>query len=365
MNKTSRNYGIDLLRIISMLGVVLLHLWGHGGIKSSIESVSGFRIVESLFTLAGPAVDCFVLISGFVGYREDKCCPRLKNIVSLYFTALFYSAAIAVAFMAFSPYTVGLTGLIKACAIPVAKQYWFFTAYFGLVLVSPLLNVAVQKATKKQLFIFSAAFTLLVCLSMVADPFSFESGFSLIWFILLYVIGAIIKKYDLASAFSKKAWLLIILASLLITMLPKIAFDFVNVPALSSRSGFLSSYTSPTYVLMAIGWLCIFSKINCKKALCPAINFFATSAFSVYLIHDNIYVRNHLISNISKLTDGYNTVVLALFVFGCAAAIFLSCILIDKVRILLFRVLRIDKLSECIERLAKTVLNRLFNKINS
>ena len=72
MNKVSRNYGIDLLRIISMLGVVFLHVLGHVVILSLDLSPVNFSMVWFIEILAYPAVNCFVLISGYIGYKEEK-----------------------------------------------------------------------------------------------------------------------------------------------------------------------------------------------------------------------------------------------------------------------------------------------------
>ena len=47
MNKTPRNYGIDLLRILSMLGVVLLHVMNHGGILDIAQSPAKFSLSGS------------------------------------------------------------------------------------------------------------------------------------------------------------------------------------------------------------------------------------------------------------------------------------------------------------------------------
>ena len=93
MNKDSRNYGIDLLRIISMLGVVFLHVLGHGGILSLDLSPVNFSMVWFIEILAYPAVNCFVLISGYIGYKEEKIFPKIKNLLNLAFTVAFYSVS--------------------------------------------------------------------------------------------------------------------------------------------------------------------------------------------------------------------------------------------------------------------------------
>ena len=72
--KIERNYGIDLLRIISMLAIVLLHVLGHGGVLDTIGNRFGtdYAVAWILEFIAYPAVNVFVLISGFVGYRNEK-----------------------------------------------------------------------------------------------------------------------------------------------------------------------------------------------------------------------------------------------------------------------------------------------------
>lgn len=99
MKYSSHNYGIDILRIISIVGVIVLHVLGHGGILASVESPTSFSMAMAFETLAFPAVNCFVLISGYVGYRDDKLYPKLKNIINLFFVVVFYSVLITLLFI--------------------------------------------------------------------------------------------------------------------------------------------------------------------------------------------------------------------------------------------------------------------------
>ena len=67
-----------------MLGVVVLHVLGHGGILDSVTTPVDRSVAWFFEILAFPAVNCFVLISGYVGYRGEKYYPRLKNIISIF-----------------------------------------------------------------------------------------------------------------------------------------------------------------------------------------------------------------------------------------------------------------------------------------
>lgn len=44
MHKTERNYGIDLMRIICLLGIAMLHIMGHGGVLNSSKTHLHFSL---------------------------------------------------------------------------------------------------------------------------------------------------------------------------------------------------------------------------------------------------------------------------------------------------------------------------------
>lgn len=363
MQKVSRNYGIDILRIASIVGVVFLHVLGHGGILNSELSSTGYAVAWLFEILAYPAVNCFVLVSGYVGYRGETVFPKIKNLVSLLLTVVFYSVSLCLVFMLVGCEPFGLGSIAKSFFPTIFNGYWFFTAYFGMFLLSPLLNLLVFKSNSKHSFVFLVVFSMFSIISTVCDTFSLLNGYHLLWFVFMYLIGAIIKKYNLNNLFSKKVWFCVTLFAFIITWLSKILLHFSDIPFLDNHSGTLVKYVSPTIVLMAIGLLNWFSKINCPRSLAPVITFFASSAFSVYLIHDNYYVRTYIISKIHTLIGNYHFVWLTLSIIGSVAAIFLTCTFIDKIRILLFKIIKIDKLTENIEKWTKSIINMTYARV--
>ena len=89
-----RNYGIDFLRCFSMFMVVMLHILGHGGILNNATSGSlNYGVAWLLETMAYCAVNCYALISGFVG---TKAKYRYTNIVMLWLQVVFYTIIITV-----------------------------------------------------------------------------------------------------------------------------------------------------------------------------------------------------------------------------------------------------------------------------
>lgn len=361
MKKPSRNPGIDLLRIISMIGVVFLHVLGHGGILTLDHSLASFSMVWFFEILAFPAVNCFVLISGYVGHKEDSAFPNIKNLLSLLFTVLFYSITIVVAFMLFGPEPISLKEVLKSFMPTLMGRYWFFTAYFGLFLLSPILNLLVSKSDYKQDVVFLIVLSLFSIISVLRDVFSLLGGFSVIWFVFMYLVGAIFKKYSLNRVFSKKTWYIIISSAFIATWLSKIVLHYTNIPFLQNCSGILIDYVSPTIIAMAVGSLGVFSNLTCPYS--KTISFIATSAFSVYLIHDNFFIRKYLIAKIYTMVNDLNVVLLALSIISSVVVIFSFCILIDKIRMYLFRIIKIDRLIKCIEDIMKVKINMIYEKV--
>ncbi len=257
----------------------------------------------------------------------------------------------------------GLKGLVKSLFPTLLKSYWFFSAYLGLFLLSPLLNLLVQKLNLKHAFTFLIIILFFSIISTFYDTFSILGGYSLIWFIFIYLIGAIIKKFKLNELFSRKWWLIIALVSFIITWFSKLALQFSRISFLENRSSQLVNYVSPTIVLMAIALLCLFSKISCSTSSAKTISFFASSAFSVYLIHDNSYIRNHLISKIHTFIGNFNFLSLTLFIIFSVLTIFITCIFIDKIRIFIFKLLNVEKISVQIEKISKKTINTIYLRL--
>ena len=70
-----RNYGIDALRLISMFMVVVLHVLGQGGVLKAAKN--GQYIISWLLEIiAYCAVNCYAIISGYVGYSDVASFSR-------------------------------------------------------------------------------------------------------------------------------------------------------------------------------------------------------------------------------------------------------------------------------------------------
>ena len=88
-----RNYGLDLLRLMLMLMVVVLHVVNHGGIVQGTDKFSvNYSIANLLRSFTYCAVNCYALISGYV-YINTKY--RFSALIQIWLQAMVYSVGIA------------------------------------------------------------------------------------------------------------------------------------------------------------------------------------------------------------------------------------------------------------------------------
>ena len=134
-----RNYGIDLLRIVSMMMVVLLHVLGQGGSDPlTVKSETAWLLEIGAYS----AVNIYAMISGYVGYGRKY---KYSGLVYLYFQVLFYTVPTTIIFYIYRPELVNLKGK-RELLFPFAyNTYWYFTAYFCLAFFIPFLNMMLER----------------------------------------------------------------------------------------------------------------------------------------------------------------------------------------------------------------------------
>ena len=194
--KHEKNYGIEWLRILSMYMVAVLHTLGQGGILGSFKQGDlSFSIAWFLETAAFGAVDCFALISGYVGYHSHF---RYKKGMRLWFQTFFYTLGITILFAIFMPEAVTKDQWIAAFFPIMKKQYWYMTAYAGLFILIPILNRAIVNLSGRELLkICLAIFVVFSLIPTLLNEtvFGLGGGYSAIWLLLLYICGGFWGKY--------------------------------------------------------------------------------------------------------------------------------------------------------------------------
>lgn len=143
----SRDYSIDILRIISMLMIVSLHFFSYSPAVIQIDPFSATgclkRILHSISLIS---VNCYVLISGYYIYKFKFSLSKLIRILC---EVLFYSIVFYLIFLQTDLANLTVKELLLAVAPTLTRQYWFVTTYVGVYILSPIIRDVINVLDKK------------------------------------------------------------------------------------------------------------------------------------------------------------------------------------------------------------------------
>lgn len=355
-----RNYGVDLLRIVSMFMVVVLHILGGGGILDSTKPLSVNYCCAWLLEIAAyAAVDCYALISGYVGIRAKR---KWTNVVMLWLQVAFYSCLFTVIFGNVNADITGIKKIIKSLLPVTFQPYWYFTAYVGMWLFIPILNAAVEVLSKRQMGITLAiAIGVIIPVSILSDAFTVKGGYSVMWLMCLYLVGAFLKKHNILQLLTKKKWLSAYLVCVAVTMLSKVCIVIIR----GSTGNVLVNYVSPTIILSAIALLGVFSNLKINEIHIKWIRWISPLVFGVYLIHNHPLVFEITMRDRFKWLAERNFLELIGCVVLIAIAIFAGCIIIEYVRSKIISLLKVKSLIQLFEEKIECLWQRIFLKVET
>lgn len=364
--RPKRNYGIDLLRVVSMIMIALLHTMNRGGISDALPAHSMRYATGWLLKIAAyGAVDCYALISGYVSYGRKH---RASSLIYLYFQALFYTVLSTALTLVFHREDVGIRELI-ATLLPFAYDtYWYFTAYFCLFFFMSAFDRIVDILSRRNMTrLVIALFAIFSFLPTVlhSDIATVDHGYSFVWLAALYIFGAYIKKYSFTPFKHNVSNLLGYAVCVLITWCSKLVIERLTekLPQLPINGYYLVEYHSFTVLLGAIFLLLFFRDLRCGKAATAIAKFFAPVSFGAYLFHESPFIREYLITDAFADYAALNSVLLPLAALGTAVLIWLISSLADRLRLLLFKLCRVrsgcERLGERFDRMADRLADKL------
>ena len=138
--KLVRNYGIDMLRIFSMINIINMHLNIFFGLLRTKFNDSKYKSIWRLEIFSYFPVNCFGLISGAIGYKKYK----FAKLIYLWFIALFYSL------LSFSFNENKKAKNLVLSFFPLLKRFfWYMNAYFIMYLILSFINYGINIMDKK------------------------------------------------------------------------------------------------------------------------------------------------------------------------------------------------------------------------
>lgn len=195
-----RQANFEILRVMAMAMIVSMHFMQKGGILTSLSYDTSAAncaawLIESFCIVAA---NCYVLIAGYFLVDTEWKCKKLLTLVS---QILFYSLLIPIVCLLLGIGDVHAWTVYDwiIAVLPLQMEhYWFATAYVLMFLLSPVLAAGVKQLSKKQLEITIGLLLVYFCVFKSISPILLSTdhyGYDYPWFICLFLIAAYIKLY--------------------------------------------------------------------------------------------------------------------------------------------------------------------------
>ncbi len=317
-----------------MLLIIANHYSVYGG-WAYAPGVEIHKFYTQALSIGGHiGVNFFVLVPGYFLCKEPFKWDCVINVLA---KTWFYALSILIFFLATAPEKVTHDLFIESL-LPFG--YCFVTAFVGMLILSPFINIIIDNLSKKDHLRLLVLFSVLVTV-----PFLNEAVGGLCFFIYLYCIGAFVRKYYEEKTVSNKT---IFLTSFfcVIAILSSIAvFDYLSLfTELPVCPLYFIQSKTPFVLCLSVLIFIYFKQLNIGSV--KSINLMSPAMLGVYLIHENNLIRPFLWLDLLKNKEYLNSEYLYLHSFLSIMAVFAGCVAIELVVSKIARLLKLQSVQE-------------------
>ncbi len=299
-NILSRNISYDLLRIISALSVVILHVSGLYIQKYPVGSID-FRVANFYDSISRFGIPIFVMISGAIFLSEGKKVSIKKlwtrNILRLFIVYIVWAFAYYAYQCSFywnvNIFHKGILGMVTGI-VYASDHFWFIFMIIGLYALIPFLRTWLARAEKKELNYFVILFivfqiarvtiSILANKSLVTYVSELVKITELSRYLGYFVLGHILAKYDLSKKMKISVYSLVPIG-LIVNYLVS---DAMSLQDGSYNAGIYDTFGFFTFVISVaifIFFKKLGSKINTGSFLTRILEGLSLNTLGIYLLH--------------------------------------------------------------------------------
>lgn len=338
--KKIRDSNLELLRIIAMCLIVLHHAIIHGAFHNIQNfdfiyfqnNIINFTISNVLIFGGKVGVTIFILITG---YFSKSISFSYKRLIPIFLQTLFYSL-VGLSIGLLTGQKIAIFTILKQFLPVIFSQYWFITCYIVIILLSPFVIILLKNLNSKENLIL---FTILLFINIIIPSLLPKSlGIVINDFfalILIFITGYLINSYKDKLDLILKNRKIIVIFSFLFYVSSVLFIELVAILLKSEvfkKAFWYSSLSSILVFTFSIGIFLVFKELKIKSS--HLINNISSLMFGVYLIHDNIFIKNILWNNIFDLYDSLSlntTFFLFKIIFSVLSILFL-CSIVELIR---------------------------------
>ena len=281
-HKTNRQFNYDLLRIVSMLAVIILHVNSH----YFAESSGTMHTIESAINIITRfSVPCFVMLSGafilsqpknidyFEFYKKSFCNTVLPFLIVLIILT-FVSLAKCV-FIHTNP-----MGVLYSLAIGDFFNLWYMYMLFGLYFFAPIIILIKRKISNRIYCMIAFVWLAFAIWFQSSSDYQISYSFGVVFAYMGYfLVGNVIYEN---FRINRLSWLFFIIAIVFLGL--TFFIRYINGENMYSVNPY-KSFFSPTIVLASIFVFLGFTNISFNHSLGKL----PKRSFYIYLFHTIVY----------------------------------------------------------------------------
>lgn len=314
-----RESNFELLRMTAGIAVIILHFNFFPGGGGALETASGlnYYLLMILEIISAPAVNIFILISGYFSCNSNRV--KTARLLELLLQTICFSLIINI-ISGIAHHSLNLHTLAGA----LIPANYFVILYIGLMLLSPFINKLISALSLRgfsrliliSFLLFAVYATLVDTLKEITgkdwnglSPIGLEgsmNGYTIVNFILVYLIGAWLKKSGWVEQGKFRT------SALLPVLVGCVAIIFAWRKLLPNTAW---TYCNPILIIEACVIFLLFGKIRLQSKI---VNTLAPASFVCYLLNLQILYRLH-----PDAIGEKNTLVMIVMLTAIAAGIYL------------------------------------------
>ena len=279
MNKT-REYAFDILRVISMVMVIIIHIANVYCRNFGFISNSSYLIALILNTICRVSVPIFFMISGALlldrNFNKEKYFKRvIKYVVLIIVWDIIY--------LVWEYFYLGITydKLYKLILDPYRAHLWFLYTILVLYALQPLFKIIMDKSNTKIKIILLLTWIGLSLGSMLNSYIA--SFFTIFSYIGYFIIGKYL--YDFIKKYDFRKYNLTLIIIMIICYLFSIIMNYSLSMNLNKFYNMFFAYRTPFIMFSSFALFTLIISNYKKDGLNKFITTLSDLSLGVYLIH--------------------------------------------------------------------------------
>lgn len=339
-----RMYNMDVCRCLAIMGILSLHILSAGGLLGNVKiGTLNYWILWLLEIITLPSVNVFAMLSGYLGWQKEQY--KSYRLIELMIVTLFYSSIITLLMFIVNPSVYKQKLDIISSIIPALKgYYWYITCYIPVFIFQPYINKLIKLLddTKLRRLSITALLVIGIIPSVFKTDFFYSGfGYSFIWLLVCYIVGAYLSKSRVKWK-NRKAVILFAIGGG-----GQLLLKYIQLLIMGKDSYYMINYQSPFIIVMSVALILLINNVELRTNYTKKIvSTLSTVAFDIYIIHCHPCIYNNYIKGCLNIYANINVLFLIGIWMGSVLLLFIIMSIIGILRCKLFKCRFVVKLIE-------------------